>query len=54
MSLHFKKKHPQQTNSSANSSQMFEDDQYAKVVDGIKKIYRQKIKPLEVTYNFEG
>ncbi|RCH98157.1 3-hydroxyisobutyryl-CoA hydrolase [Rhizopus azygosporus] len=54
MSLHFKKKHPQQTNSSANSSQVFEDDQYAKVVDGIKKIYRQKIKPLEVTYNFEG
>ncbi|KAI8984177.1 P-loop containing nucleoside triphosphate hydrolase protein [Mycotypha africana] len=30
------------------------DDEYTRVIDGIKKIYKQKIKPVEVTYNFEG
>jgi hypothetical protein len=30
------------------------DDEYAAVIEGVKKIYKTKIKPLEVTYNFEG
>jgi EH domain-containing protein 3/EH domain-containing protein 1 len=54
MSLHFKKKHHQQANSSGTSSHSFEDEQYTKVIEGIKKVYNQKIKPIEVTYNFEG
>ncbi|KAI8881947.1 hypothetical protein K501DRAFT_324204 [Backusella circina FSU 941] len=32
----------------------FGDAEYQKVIDGIKRVYRNKIKPLEVTYNFEG
>lgn len=31
-----------------------QDDEYSKVIEGIKQIYKQKIKPVEVTYNFEG
>ncbi|KAI9261173.1 P-loop containing nucleoside triphosphate hydrolase protein [Sporodiniella umbellata] len=53
MSLHFKKK-TQKNDSLGQSSQSFEDDQYIKVIEGIKKVYNQKIKPIEVTYNFEG
>ncbi|RCI05885.1 hypothetical protein CU098_005851, partial [Rhizopus stolonifer] len=49
MSLHFKKK-----NQKSSSSQSFEDDQYPKVIEGIKKVYNHKIKPIETTYNFEG
>lgn len=30
------------------------DDEYGKLIEGVKKIYRTKIRPLEVTYNFEG
>lgn len=30
------------------------DDEYAQVIEGVKKIYKTKIRPLEVTYNFEG
>ncbi|KAI7866731.1 P-loop containing nucleoside triphosphate hydrolase protein [Spinellus fusiger] len=30
------------------------DDEYTQVIEGIKKIYNSKIKPLETTYNFEG
>ncbi|KAI7907625.1 P-loop containing nucleoside triphosphate hydrolase protein [Cokeromyces recurvatus] len=30
------------------------DDEYAQIIEGVKKIYKTKIKPLEVTYNFEG
>ncbi|KAI9474062.1 MAG: P-loop containing nucleoside triphosphate hydrolase protein [Benjaminiella poitrasii] len=30
------------------------DDEYAQIIEGVKKIYKSKIKPLEVTYNFEG
>lgn len=30
------------------------DDEYAQLIEGVKKVYRNKIKPLEVTYNFEG
>ena len=56
MSLNFKKKSTskERQGSSPSSSQVFEDDEYAKVIEGIKRIYKQKIKPLEVTYNFEG
>lgn len=52
MSLHFKKK--DKPSPSPSGSQSFEDDEYAKVIEGIKRIYKQKIKPVEVTYNFEG
>jgi EH domain-containing protein 3/EH domain-containing protein 1 len=57
MSLNFKKKSigkDRLHSSSPSGSQTFEDDEYAKVIEGIKKIYKQKIKPVEVTYNFEG
>jgi hypothetical protein len=55
MSLNFKKKQGKERSTSNNSSsQTFEEDEYAKVIEGIKKIYKQKIKPVEVTYNFEG
>ncbi|KAI8053696.1 P-loop containing nucleoside triphosphate hydrolase protein [Gilbertella persicaria] len=37
-----------------SSSTNWSDDEYAMVIEDIKKIYRTKIKPLEVTYNFEG
>lgn len=53
MSLNFKKKQ-RKTSGDNSTSQMFEEDEYAKVIEGIKKIYKQKIKPLEETYNFEG
>jgi hypothetical protein len=32
----------------------WEDDEYGQIVDDVKRIYKAKIKPLEVTYNFEG
>jgi hypothetical protein len=35
-------------------NQNWNDDEYAAILDGVKKVYRKKIKPLEVTYNFEG
>lgn len=56
MSLNFKKKSgkERQTSTNNSSSQTFEDDEYAKVIEGIKRVYKQKIKPVEVTYNFEG
>lgn len=55
MSLNFKKKNgKERQNSSPLGSTTFEDDEYAKVIEGIKRIYKQKIKPVEVTYNFEG
>ncbi|KAL1932055.1 hypothetical protein VTP01DRAFT_9111 [Rhizomucor pusillus] len=39
----------------ANSStQNWGEDEYAQIIEGVKKIYKTKIKPLEVTYNFEG
>lgn len=37
-----------------SSSANWGDDEYAQVVEGVKRIYRTKIRPLEVTYNFEG
>ncbi|CAO3638849.1 unnamed protein product [Mucor fragilis] len=55
MSLNFKKKNgKERQNSSPSGSTTFEDDEYAKVIEGIKRIYKQKIKPVEATYNFEG
>lgn len=36
------------------SSTNWGDHEYAQVIEGVKKIYKTKIKPLEVTYNFEG
>ncbi|EPB88290.1 hypothetical protein HMPREF1544_04874 [Mucor circinelloides 1006PhL] len=55
MSLNFKKKSGKdRQNSSPSGSTTFEDDEYAKVIEGIKRIYKQKIKPVEATYNFEG
>ncbi|KAI8143617.1 P-loop containing nucleoside triphosphate hydrolase protein [Fennellomyces sp. T-0311] len=40
---------------SANSStQNWNEDEYEQVIEGVKKIYKSKIRPLEVTYNFEG
>ncbi|KAG2194106.1 hypothetical protein INT47_003049 [Mucor saturninus] len=53
MSLNFKKKQRKASGDGAGS-QLFEEDEYAKVIEGIKKIYKQKIKPVEETYNFEG
>lgn len=41
---------PGQQSSAAN----WGDDEYAQLIEGVKKVYRNKIKPLEVTYNFEG
>ena len=37
-----------------SSSTNWGDHEYAQVIEGVKKIYKTKIKPLEVTYNFEG
>lgn len=37
-----------------SSSTSWGEDEYAQVIEGVKKIYKTKIKPLEVTYNFEG
>ncbi|RUP13679.1 P-loop containing nucleoside triphosphate hydrolase protein [Jimgerdemannia flammicorona] len=31
-----------------------QDNEYKVIIDGLKKIYKQKIKPLETMYNFEG
>lgn len=32
----------------------WQDDEYAQIIEGVKRIYNAKIRPLEVTYNFEG
>ncbi|KAI8996791.1 P-loop containing nucleoside triphosphate hydrolase protein [Pilobolus umbonatus] len=53
MSLHLKKKSDKHNTNTPQGSQSF-DDEYTRVIDGIKKIYKNKIKPLEETYNFEG
>jgi hypothetical protein len=44
----------QQTRGSPNASTDWGDVEYNKIIEGVKKIYKTKIKPLEVTYNFEG
>ena len=40
--------------SANNSVQNWAEDEYEQVIEGVKKIYKSKIRPLEVTYNFEG
>jgi hypothetical protein len=58
----FNKKNRSSNNSSPNggpkvhhsANTNWGDDEYAQVIEGVKRIYRTKIKPLEVTYNFEG
>ncbi|KAJ8659670.1 hypothetical protein O0I10_004649 [Lichtheimia ornata] len=40
--------------SSRPSNQSWEDDEYAQIIEGLKRIYNHKIRPLETTYNFEG
>ncbi|CAG8771489.1 302_t:CDS:1, partial [Dentiscutata heterogama] len=37
-----------------NNFNNVKNDEYKVVTDGLKKIYNQKIKSLETTYNFEG
>lgn len=44
----------QQTRSSPNASTNWGDEEYNKIIEGVKRVYKTKIKPLEVTYNFEG
>ncbi|KAI8062536.1 P-loop containing nucleoside triphosphate hydrolase protein [Gongronella butleri] len=41
-------------NSPAQNINSWNDEDYDRVIDGVKRIYQSKIKPLEVTYNFEG
>ena len=36
------------------SNGSFTEDEYHQIIEGIKRTYNQKIRPLEVTYNFEG
>ncbi|KAI9311987.1 P-loop containing nucleoside triphosphate hydrolase protein [Dichotomocladium elegans] len=43
-----------QAHSPHNSAQNWGDDEYNQIIEGVKKIYKSKIRPLEVTYNFEG
>lgn len=40
--------------SPSSATQNWNEDEYAQVIEGVKKIYKSKIRPLEVTYNFEG
>lgn len=44
----------QQTRGSPNASTNWGDEEYNKIIEGVKRVYKTKIKPLEVTYNFEG
>lgn len=44
----------QQTRGSPSASTNWGDEEYNKIIEGVKKIYKTKIRPLEVTYNFEG
>ena len=36
------------------SNGSFTEDEYYQIIEGVKRTYNQKIRPLEVTYNFEG
>ncbi|KAL9546832.1 hypothetical protein MBANPS3_006467 [Mucor bainieri] len=44
----------QSTRASPNASTNWGDEEYNKIIEGVKRVYKTKIKPLEVTYNFEG
>ncbi|CEP08065.1 hypothetical protein [Parasitella parasitica] len=46
--------HQYQTRNSPNASTNWGDEEYNKIIEGVKRVYKTKIKPLEVTYNFEG
>jgi hypothetical protein len=37
-----------------SSSSSTDINEYTTIIEGLKKIYNNKIKPLETTYNFEG
>lgn len=41
-------------NSSDGHKSSWNDQEYEQIIEGVKKVYNAKIKPLEVTYNFEG
>ncbi|KAG1119615.1 hypothetical protein G6F42_012936 [Rhizopus arrhizus] len=43
-----------QTRGSPNASTNWGDEEYNKIIEGVKRVYKTKIKTLEVTYNFEG
>ncbi|KAI8638659.1 P-loop containing nucleoside triphosphate hydrolase protein [Parasitella parasitica] len=43
-----------QTRNSPNASTNWGDEEYNAIIEGVKRVYKTKIKPLEVTYNFEG
>ncbi|KAI8341448.1 P-loop containing nucleoside triphosphate hydrolase protein [Chlamydoabsidia padenii] len=49
-----KKNSKSRGSSSRNGYPSWEDDEYGQIIDDVKRIYKSKIKPLEVTYNFEG
>ncbi|CAO3613071.1 unnamed protein product [Cunninghamella echinulata] len=40
--------------SSSEYHSSWNDQEYEKIIEGVKQVYKAKIKPLEVTYNFEG
>ncbi|KAI8096934.1 P-loop containing nucleoside triphosphate hydrolase protein [Halteromyces radiatus] len=42
------------TNSPQQGDLSWEDNEYGQIVEDVKRVYKSKIKPLEVTYNFEG
>ncbi|ORZ13031.1 P-loop containing nucleoside triphosphate hydrolase protein, partial [Absidia repens] len=48
------KKNGKSTRKNSPGYPSWEDDEYGQIIDDVKKIYKSKIKPLEVTYNFEG
>ncbi|KAI8371339.1 P-loop containing nucleoside triphosphate hydrolase protein [Radiomyces spectabilis] len=52
MSMKFKKNGKGKQGSS--DSLKLGEDEYAQVIEGVKRIYSTKIRPLETTYNFEG
>ncbi|KAI9018790.1 P-loop containing nucleoside triphosphate hydrolase protein [Phycomyces nitens] len=54
MSLSFKHKKDKPSKHKGGSKSTLEEDEYAQVIAGVKKIYNSKIRPLEITYNFEG
>jgi len=45
---------PSTSHSQGGSSSSFRNDDYANIIEGLKKVYSNKIKQLETTYNFEG
>ncbi|KAI8138454.1 P-loop containing nucleoside triphosphate hydrolase protein [Fennellomyces sp. T-0311] len=55
MSLRLKKNGKGSPSSSRSpTSASIQDDEYAQIIEGVKRTYNHKIRPLEITYNFEG